>query len=385
MLAVDNMDVVQVDSSAQLNALVAQWQQLPALAMDTEFMRTNTFYPKLGLLQIGDGKNCYLIDPLQIDDWQAFIELMQDDSVEFVVHSAGEDLNLLFTSFGQLPARLFDTQLAAAFQGLGFSLSYQGMIQTMLGIELEKGETRSDWLKRPLSDSQLCYAALDVRYLLAVRDQLAEQLRVENKLAWFEEDCQQLLDIARDFESESCWTQLYASISNAWRLDEQGLLFLQRLCYWRELTARKKNRPRNWIAKDAELYQIADAANRWSAPDLDRLLALKDVQPGLLKHRGKQLLQVMFEDSTSVPGAAPQRLSPPLTPFERKLIKRLQQSARDSAEELQLAPELLARKRQLLQMLDTSGDKPKIVWQGDMAGWRKDQLEESFEAIVNGS
>lgn len=383
MESVDGMEVSLVDSDRQLADLAQQWQGEPALALDTEFMRTNTFYPKLGLLQLSDGERCVLIDPLTITDWEPFLNLIRNPDIEFVVHSAGEDLNLLLSSFDCLPANLFDTQLAAAFLGYGFSLSYQALVLELLDREIDKGETRSDWLQRPLTGSQLRYAVLDVRYLLDMRRMLADQLRGTDKQVWFEQECQQLMQIARDAESADTWARLYSGISNAWRLDSRGLTMLQRLCLWREEEARRKNRPRNWIAKDAELLILARQASSWEEPDLDRLMALKDIQPGLLKHRGRKLLQVMWDENPELPAANSDEVPPPLALEHRKLLKQLQQFARKRAEELGMAPELLARKRQLLATLDTRQSPPTLHWQSDMAGWRRDQLEAGFKRLID--
>jgi ribonuclease D len=272
--------------------------------------------------------------------------------------------------------------MAAAFLGRGFSLSYQALALELMDKEIDKGETRSDWLQRPLSEAQLRYAALDVRYLLQMRDSLAEELGKTGKQAWFEEDCRQLLSTAREFESEDNWAMLYAGISNAWRLNEKALAMLQRLCIWREQEARRKNRPRNWIAKDAELLILAREAARWPEPDLDKMLALKDIQPGLLKHRGQKLLQVMFAERQGSEEQTLEAVPAPLTPEYRNLLKRLQQHTRSRAEALDMAPELLARKRQLLAMLDTQSAKPRLHWQGDMAGWRREQLEAGFSKVL---
>lgn len=377
------MPVDLVDSDQMLREKSAAWSRCRYLALDTEFMRTNTFYPKLGLLQLSDGEHCWLIDPLCISDWSPFLDLFADPDICFVVHSAGEDLILLYTCLGQIPKNLFDTQIAAAFLGIGFSLSYQALVREMIGVEVEKDETRSDWLQRPLSDSQLRYAAMDVRHLLVLRDLLAQQLQDSGKNAWFYSECQQMLNIALDFEAPQIWASMYRSVNNAWRLDRKGLLLLQRLCFWREQEARRKNRPRNWIAKDAELYIIASAGSRAQPLELQQLLALKDVQPGLLKHRGKRLLQVMYEPGQELPGSEPESLSPPLSPQQRNLLKRCQQTVKNKAEELHMAPELLARKKQLLELLDGWLADGRLSWQGDMATWRRELLEPEFQNLFN--
>ena len=382
MNTVDDMPVIAVNSDKQLAELADAWSGLPALALDTEFMRTNTFYPKLGLLQISDGENCYLIDPLEIGDWNPLLALFQLENLTFILHSAGEDLVLLFTSLGSVPARIFDTQIAAAFLGYGFSLSYQALVKDELNKEIEKDETRSDWLRRPLSDSQLRYAALDVRYLHELMERSQADLIASNKLDWFLGECEQQIRTALDTESPALWRDIYKGVSNAWRLSPRGLTLLQRLTYWREQQARRKNRPRNWIAKDAELFTIASELAESGQFDLAHLQQLKGVTPGLLNRQGERLMRAMQNPVDDLPESITERLSPPMPVEMRKLIKGMQEITREVAEELRIAPELLARKRQILAVLEDYQNGGELVWSGDMAGWRKDLLQEKFAQLV---
>ena len=164
MQADNGQRIKYIETQAALEDSCRYWLTLSVIALDTEFMRTNTFYPKLGLLQVADDNQCYLIDPLKINDWSCFTSVLTNPGCEIVLHSAGEDLVTLLVAFGQLPDVLFDTQIASAYAGLGFSLSYQALVRGLIGRELPKDQTRSDWLKRPLSESQLKYAANDVCY-----------------------------------------------------------------------------------------------------------------------------------------------------------------------------------------------------------------------------
>jgi len=380
---VDDMAVHWVEADQELAELCERWRDAGTLVLDTEFMRTNTFYPKLGLLQIGDGNACYLIDPLAISQWQPLLELFSSADMTFIVHSAGEDLVLLYTSLGVLPRNLFDTQIAAAFLGYGFSLSYQALVAIESDIEVEKGETRSDWLRRPLSNSQLSYAAIDVRYLHDLHASLAGQLDSTSKRFWFDGECLQLQEIAVQSESAELWAQAYRSISNAWRLNDAALARLQSLCFWRELQARQRDKPRNWIAKDAELYAIAD---HMTEDDLtvERLQRVQGVPPGLLKRQGERLVEIMQDPPEEVAGSPLNAVSPPLRPEQRSILKRCQNAARSRAEALDMAPELLARKKQILSLLENFEDSQQLSWSGDMAGWRKELLQSDFEKAVRG-
>ncbi len=381
-MEVDGKSVVFVNDDQHLAELCAQWSQLSSLALDTEFMRTNTFYPKLGLLQLSDGESCFLVDPLLISDWQPFTTLLNSESVTFILHSAGEDLVLLYTSLGTVPRTLFDTQIAAAFLGQGFSLSYQALVKAELDKEIEKDETRSDWLRRPLSEAQLRYAALDVCYLHQLMNRLQDELRQSEKLEWFEGECNQQLAIACDTESPAAWQELYKNISNAWRLNPRGLTLLQRLSYWREQQARRRDKPRSWIAKDAELFGIASHMAARSSLELKQLHAVADVSKGLLQHQGERLLKAMQNPVDDLPEEVAERLSPPMSIDQRNVVKACQKVTRELADELQIAPELLARKRQILAVLADLESSQVLNWQSDMAGWRRDLLQARFEQII---
>ena len=167
---------VYVTDNAVLATLCEQWQQLPLIALDTEFVRVDTFYPRIGLIQVGDGFKNYLLDPLVLNDWSGFIALLSNPAVTKVLHSCSEDLVVFKDFFKQLPTPLFDSQRAAAFLGFGYSISYQNLVKEVLDIEVSKDQTRSDWTRRPLTEDQCNYAALDVAYLPAITQFLKDKL-----------------------------------------------------------------------------------------------------------------------------------------------------------------------------------------------------------------
>lgn len=189
------------------------WHQLPFVAVDTEFMRVDTFYPKAGLIQIGDGQRAFLIDPLLIGNWQPLADLLEDSGVVKVLHACSEDLEVLLRLTGKLPQPLFDTQLAAGYLNLGFSMGYSRLVQEVLGIELPKGETRSDWLQRP-PETQVSYAAEDAVHLAELFTALRPRLS-DDKYAWVLEDGAELVAaLRREVEPES----LYRDVKLAWKL-----------------------------------------------------------------------------------------------------------------------------------------------------------------------
>src|SRR5690606_30470791 len=228
--ATDLVNPAFVTTNEELNALCSKWRDLPVLALDTEFIRVDTFYPKLGLIQVCDGIASYLLDPLKLTDWQAFINLLSSHSVTKVFHSCSEDLVVFAELFHQVPYPLFDTQKAAAFLGMGYSVSYQNLVKQILDIDVEKGETRSDWLQRPLSQQQITYAALDVAYLPQIVTILREQLQQRGYLEWFEAECRDMVTLASANIQQDDWHDYYLNMGAAWRLDDSQLGALQRLC-----------------------------------------------------------------------------------------------------------------------------------------------------------
>lgn len=380
------MPIEYVSDEDTLNALCAQWANEQFLAVDTEFERTSTFYARIGLLQIADTQKCYLVDPLQIQDWTEFKNLLCTPSCTLVMHSCSEDLNLLQTFLGCLPCSLFDTQLAAAFLGIGFSISYQGLVEQLLGIEVPKDETRSDWMRRPLSEKQLQYAATDVRYLLQIREMLSSQIEQKGRSEWLRAECSQQLELARRVEDEESWRTHYAGISNAWRLEQEGLQALQQLCLWREQKARQRNKPRSWIVKDNDLLNLCASltvsirANTLSHEDIAKA---KDVDQRFLSRNASELFKLLKDESqrTSVDVSL---LNKPLSTSMRKKLKLSKQVANSKAEELGMSPELLGRKKYLTELLrdfDKNGD---IQWKGEFAGWRRGLLESELTAILVG-
>ena len=380
----DGMSIVYVDDVGAFNVLCADWQKEKFLAIDTEFERTSTFYARIGLMQVADSKSCYLIDPLAIDDWSAFKAVINNPECTLVMHSCSEDLNLLQTFMGCLPCSLFDTQLAAAFLGIGFSISYQGLVEAMLGIAVDKEETRSDWIKRQLSEKQIRYAATDVRYLLQIRDLLSEQLEQRKMLSWLDAECNQQLAIAGLIEDVSQWQAYYTGLSNAWKLDQVGLQALQLLCVWREEKARVRNKPRSWIVKDNELLGLCHgvSSDLSQGPlSMEMLANIEGLDSRFISRYGRELVELL-SDSTNRQEVDAALLNKPLNAVLRKKLKQCKQAANSKAEALGMAPELLGRKKFLLELLREFDRTGELHWSGELSGWRKELLEPELAAII---
>lgn len=360
-----NKEPVWVNTEADLTLCCRQWSQADAIAIDTEFERSQTFYPTAGLIQIADGHQCYLIDPLAINDFSSLKNILDNQRIIKVLHSCSEDLEVFSHLLGSAPGPVFDTQIAAAFAGFGFSMGYANLVNAVLGIEIPKDETRSNWLQRPLSQSQLTYAAADVTYLLEVYRILTTKLVTEKRWDWVEEDCQRLVnavDAQKDIE------RYYRKVKLAWKLSRKELAVLQALCAWREREARLKNVPRSRVLPDRILWEIS----RRKPKKAQQLFSIEGIQSRHVKNYGDILLDCVSRIVTGPVSDYPERLPAPLLPAQGARLKALKAKSIVKAEELGIPVEVLVRKKDyefiIRSGLETSGD---YQLSERLKGWRQ--------------
>ncbi len=342
------------------------------LALDTEFVRERTYWPQLALVQIAAGTerdptddDILLIDPLAPGMPEALARLLTDPRSLKLMHSAGEDLIALRHACGALPQPLLDTQIAAALCGIGAGLGYQRLIQELLGIAVDKGETRSDWLRRPLSEAQRHYAADDVRHLAAAWRLLRDRLQASGRMAWLEEDCARMLANAAADAPER-WPHL--GMRSAQFLDRDGQIRLLRLLRWRETQARASDRPRSWILDN----ELAPLLARTPPQDLAELQNLFDGQPKSPRKLAAQVLDALhtpLSDEDALPLARGDDR-------DRQVYKRLQQAVATRSAELGLPDGVLASRRWLEALQDGED------WPGALAGWRRAQLEPHLAPLL---
>jgi len=271
-----------------------------------------------------------------------------------------EDLELIFAHLHIVPSNVFDTQLANAYVSEDYSLSYARLIEHRLGVVLDKQQTRSDWLQRPLSDDQLRYAVDDVAHLTAVYEQLLQQLNDRQRWAWFEEDMRQ-----RAAYAEPQPQLYYRQVKRAWQLDEVQLSALQRLCEWRENTARRLDVPRNRVIWDEHLLAFAQLHS------LSESTLANFLPAAVVRRFGSQLIDIHESEGES--GRVLELLDRPLSPSQGARLKALRDVAREVATSYGLAPELLARKKDLeacLRHFNATGDLSEHYsgWRGEVVG-----------------
>ncbi|MEE2778349.1 MAG: ribonuclease D [Acidobacteriota bacterium] len=352
--------------SRELESLCDRWLERELVGLDTEFVRTRTFYARLGLIQVAAGDQVVLLDAVEIADLSPFRAVLLQDSSRKVLHSCGEDLGVFLHQFGVVPRGLFDTQLAAAMVGMGFSLSYQALVERILGVHLEKGETRSDWTARPLREAQLGYAALDVAYLEPVYQHLMDRLLTLGRAAWVEEEFERLGERSRHQVQPD---EAYLRIKGRGSLDQRGQAILRLLCAFREGEARGRNLARTFVVRDDALLAVAAKRPR-SSRHLRRIAQLGGNER---KRYGDRFLEIV-EEALSLPtqDLPERRPGGPRVPHLSELVKELQALVARIGGEMEIAPEILARRRVLEGLVRSYVGRGSRELPAELGGWRRD-------------
>lgn len=366
-----------ISDNSTLTAHCQRWLALPYIAIDTEFVRTETYFPIAGLIQVGDGERAYLIDPLQITDWSALVEVLESPSVVKVLHACSEDLEVFQHLFGALPAPLFDTQLAAAYLGMDFSMSYSRLVSSLLGIDLPKEQTRSDWLQRPLTPQQLQYAVDDTLHLARIYELMAPRIEAAGLTGWLLEDTAELVASARQLPEPE---QAYRRIKQAWRLKPAELAILQKLCDWRERASRQRDVARNRLLREAVLCPLAQR----QPETLAQLSRLDELHPRTVRQDGETILELIRQGRELPEAQWPEPLPEPLPADANRLLKALRKVGARHAERLGIAVELMLRKKVLEAMVRTGYPCGPYQLPEELTGWRRELMGEEMLALANG-
>ncbi|MDH5257202.1 MAG: HRDC domain-containing protein, partial [Gammaproteobacteria bacterium] len=248
------MTYTLITSTEQLESACHQLSQHQVIAVDTEFKRETTYFPIPCLFQLASTESTICIDPFQIDNLAPLGDLLSNKSIIKIFHAGRQDLEIFYYLFKQLPAPIFDTQIAAAILGFPSQVGYAKLVSDYMGIELDKSLTRADWEKRPLPEKQLEYAANDVIYLLQVYDKQIEALKDTGRLDWPDADCEALLDesLYRP-DPLSAWTKM----RNYNYFTSQERAVASAICQWREELAIERNRPRKFIFDNPVISELS--------------------------------------------------------------------------------------------------------------------------------
>lgn len=373
-----------IDTQAALVAYCEQASTQAVIAVDTEFVRTRTFYPHIGLVQIYDGVDVTLIDPIAIDDLSALSALMTNPNVIKVLHACSEDLETFDVALGIMPSPLFDTQVAAQLAGLGNSVGYGKLVELLQDILLEKGESRTDWLRRPLRAEQLQYAAEDVLYLLPCYFQLVETLTDKQQLSWVYDEIAQL---TKRKQAKIQPEHAYLQLKNTWKLAPISVYVLQQLAAWRLNQAREHDITQNFIIREHGMYEIAQTLPSHKGA----LFALEVVTPQEARRNQVPILDIVRLARETDPALYPkpaQRLTD--LPLYKKHYAQIKAICTEAGEAVAVDPTFFASKRQINQVIswyrNSFDDTRALGMQPDLlVGWRGELVGAKISALLSAS
>jgi ribonuclease D len=358
-----------VDTQDALAEFLQRWKTAPFLALDTEFIREQTYYPQLCLVQVGDGRDAACLDPIAGLDLQPLLDRLADPGTTYVFHAAGQDLEIFVRLAGRCPVPLFDTQIAAALLGYGEQLGYAGLIEKLIGVRLDKSLSRTNWARRPLSAAELAYAGDDVRHLADVYPRLLNELESRGRLGWLREDCDAMTDPARYRPSpETEWKRLKGLV----RMDAPAQHVAARLAAWRETIAEQRDRPRRWILPDEAIYLLAERRPQ----TLRQLGDLQALPPKSLDRHGETLLALIRQGAAT--DAPPLAVDTRADDAEKQRLKRLLERARAIATDLGIPSSLLAPRADI-EALAALGDAAQIPL---LRGWRREVAGAELSHLV---
>lgn len=342
------------------------------IALDTEFVRTKTYFPELGLIQLYvKGDTVKLIDPLLITDWTPFTQLLARKDLLKIFHACSEDLEVFQKQFGFLPEPLLDTQIAAAFVGHPTSMGFAAMVAEYLGVTLDKTESRTNWLARPLTEKQCHYASADVYYLMPLAEKIIEKVQQANRMSIVEQECDMLKEKRSRIVDPA---KAYLSITHAWQLDRKALGYLQRLAAWRLNYAIEHNTSLNFVLHESILWKLAH-----HQPQTLQYLNELGMRRAEVRVLGETLLEML--KAPLLEADYPERVIRVIDlPNYKTLVKKIKLLVARAADNTGLPTALLASTRQINQYIlwhfHPTSRQPDLI-----QGWRQTLFEEDLNAI----
>lgn len=339
------------------------------VAVDTEFMRERTFFSQLCLVQVATRDHIYCVDPLTDQNLDEFWQVMIEST--WVLHSARQDIEVIYQTAGRMPGQIFDTQIAAALLGFQPQMGYAGLVKELFDVELPKTHTRANWSARPLPEEYLQYAAEDVEYLLPAYDKLTELLDKKGRLAWANADSALLLNPALYDNSPK---GAISRLKGARNLRGRRRAAAEQLAEWRESEALRRDRPRQWILRD---NVVIDIAHRLPST-LRELGDIEDMPGKVVQRAGDEILAAVSRADGNGSGNG-NNYRPPGPPDEQQktVLKQMQGLVAECAEDLGIAAETIASKKELAGVI-IGGVRDSRVFDG----WRKDLIGDQLTSLL---
>lgn len=345
--------LIETDISININNEIKDQSHI---AVDTEFMRERTFFAKLCLVQVATPKSIYCIDVLSSKLLKDFWHTLSNASC--VIHSARQDLEIIYQTGKILPAQIFDTQIASGLVGFSPQISYASLVEKLCGKILKKNQTRANWSKRPFSKEMIEYAGEDVEFLLDLHESLSKMLEKSGRLIWAQEDSDNLLN--KDLYNNEPKDAINR-IKGAQYLSGKTKKAVHLLAEWREKEAIKKDLPRKWILKDKTLFNLA-SSNIKSSSDLD---GISNLPNAIIKYSGEEIIKILRDAQLSNKNYVAQSK---MNEKQKKALNEMQKLVLNKSEELEISPEIIASKKEMKSLL--SGNINSKFTQG----WRKEVI-----------
>lgn len=361
-----------IQQQQDLTPVLEKMDRNEVYGLDTEFIKVDTLWPKLGVFQINVENNVYLLDGTTLDLTEFWNKLFR--AQQNVFHACSEDIDLIY-HYAQHKTlnNVFDTQVGMSFLGHGLQVSYQNALKQMLDVDIDKGETRSNWLARPLSPAQLSYAANDVLYLMNLSEKVKQELDSKSLLHFALEDCQHL---TQEIATETPLHLLYQDIGN-YRHSRRQLMQLQQLAVWREQMVKALNTPRSFILKNSSMIDLVEK----NPKNAFQLSGVKDIRQNVVREHGKTILDLV----KFLPEQAdwPLRMARPIRHSSKDVGDKIDHLIQNVVNETSIPKEVLMRKKWLNAL------HQHVVFHNDeqdlpdyLLGWRYDLLTQPLIQLL---
>ena len=357
-------NIQYINTPEQLATLCEQIKKESWLALDTEFLREKTYYPKFCLLQIATPEWVACVDPIALPSLDSLFEVIYSPSIVKVFHSCRQDLEIFYQLTGKIPEPLFDTQIAAPLLGFQENPGYAMLVSSLLNINLNKAHTRADWSKRPLIEAEIQYAADDVIYLCKIYQMMLQKLAELGRGEWLERDFAELTNPSLyEVRPEKAWLK----IKGKNKLTGRQLSIVQALSEWREKTAQTEDRPKSWLLRDELLFDIA----KLQPETVSELANVRGINERAVNRYGAELCQLITEAKNRAPIPLNEKGRPAKkTQQQEAILDILTALVRIRAEENSLNPIILATRKDLEVLMFNDDEECPLLhgWRFKMAG-----------------
>ena len=362
-----------IDSQAELQAFAERARSSSVLAIDTEFLREKTYYPKLCLMQMATDDERVIIDPFAVDDLKVLKPLLEDENVMKVFHSGHQDIEIILYDIGCIPKPLFDTQVAAALLGQVQQIGYGALVHAMCGVKLKKVDSFTDWSARPLSESQLSYAEDDVVYLPEIYRAQCQLLEKKGRLDWLADEFSELEKPETYIPDEE---ERFRRLKHVTQLSRRQMAAAREMASWREIEARKRNVPRKWILTDEQIVESCKREPR----TIDDLFMVRGMRERLTTRDARTLIELVVAALDSAPETWPEL--PQAGRSEQNVdvqVDLLMAVVRIRARENGIAIPTLASHSDLVDIARGHYDKVELL-----RGWRRDIVGAELVDLLEG-